>query len=217
MEHGCSTCGAPNAELSCNVCGDYQFCSHACSDAVATKHQATCYDKCCADSVEAVVKALGLVYVDHEQGLSAIEAYLDEHGTLTPAAIAASSTRHRKKRLASHEKHIRVNKGRAAHHRKEAAKHQAVLDDKNASAAQKKEAKKQLAFHNKQAAHHDSRVSAHKDLAAKRKAQLGIVKQSKPQPPPPPPRDDETLAERHEREKRELDRRHAAERESLSL
>src|SRR6185437_7277033 len=95
---GCSACGAPDADLACDACGDYQFCSHACSDAVALKHHATCYDKCCAESVEAVVMALGFAYVDHEQGVAVVEKYLENHGALPPAAIAASSKRHRKKR-----------------------------------------------------------------------------------------------------------------------
>ena len=234
----CNACGASDARHLCDVCGSYAFCGQECSDALATQHQAVCYSIDAEDGhVPLIMQTLGLhpgrdAGYSHEANVSAISAYLEEHDTLPTAVlhrlIAASSTRRRKKRLASHKSHIRTNKNQAAFHKKSAAKHQAVLDDKSATRAQKKEAKKQLAFHNKRATHHERRANVHRSAKAKRQGQLGTPSKKAPQgvapatststqPPVPPPRDDETIPQRHAREKQELDRRHAAERESLGL
>ena len=189
----CNTCGAPDAQHLCDICGNYAFCSQACGDALAEQHQRVCYSLDEEDGhVAAITAALALLPEEesHAHHVCAIEAYLEEEERagfpphvldLIAATTSRRKTRHRQKRVVSHKRHIKSNKAQSSFHKKQAAKHHAVLQDKNATSAQKRAAKKQHAFHTKRAEHHDRRAAVHGSAKARRKAQLASSSKQKKQ------------------------------------
>ncbi len=59
----CDNCGNINITKTCLLCNAYQFCSAVCSDAMASRHFAVCYDAHSEDAgyLNALIEANGIV------------------------------------------------------------------------------------------------------------------------------------------------------------